>query len=466
MNWLRYSILVSGCLLALSCGNDDSDYKSLVPEDGEQYGGGTSTVINATVEAFGFASSTLTPEQSVDFGVGNSLFRQSWVTAPSSTTARDGLGPYFNAISCSSCHFKDGRGRPPAFDGEMGKGLLLRLSTAGTDPWGGALPDPVYGHQLQDLALQGVTVKGTYTISYQTTTETLADGTVVELLSPIYNINNLGYGPLAGGLLVSPRVANQIIGLGLLEAVPQSTYMGFADEFDADGDGISGRPNLVYDKESNSLKMGLFGWKANQPSIRQQTAAAFLNDVGITSSIFPDEYAPTGADISGIPNGGSPEIVDIAFNRVVLYSQTLSVPVRRNYSEQNVLRGKQVFNDMNCVACHKPKMQTGSDYYIEGLRNQTIRPYTDMLLHDMGPGLADGAPDYLATGSEWRTQPLWGIGLINTVNGHTRLLHDGRARNVTEAIMWHGGEAEQAKNKFKQLTTQERQDLLDFINSL
>jgi CxxC motif-containing protein (DUF1111 family) len=466
MNGLKISGFALLSLMMLSCGNDDSDYQRLSPEEGEQYGGGTSTVVNATVEAFGFASATLTADQSVDFGVGNSLFRQSWVTAPSSTTARDGLGPFFNAISCSACHFKDGRGRPPAFDGEMGKGLLLRLSVAGSDEWGGALNDPVYGHQLQDNALLGVTVKGTYTVAYQTLTETLADGTVVELLSPTYTINNLGYGSMAAGLLVSPRVGNQVIGLGLLEAVPHSTYLGYADEFDANGDGISGRANYVYDKESNSLKMGLFGWKANQPSIRQQVAAAFLNDIGITSPIFPDEYAPPGFDISTIPNGGTPEIDNVAFNRVVLYSQTLSVPVRRNYDAQNVLRGKQLFADLNCVACHIPKMQTGNDYYIEGLRNQTIRPFTDMLLHDMGSGLADGAPDYLATGSEWRTPPLWGIGLINTVNGHTRLLHDGRARNVTEAILWHGGEAEASKNAFKQLSQEERQDLLDFLNSL
>lgn len=453
-------------LMAMACTDNESDYKPLAAETGEEYGGGTSTVLNATGEAFGFASATLTPDQSVDFGVGNSLFRQSWVTAPSSTTARDGLGPFYNAISCSACHFKDGRGRPPAFDGELGKGLLLRLSIHGSDAWGGALPDPIYGHQLQDNAILGPTIKGVYTVTYQTVNETLADGTVVELQKPVYNINNPGYGPLAAGLLVSPRVANQIIGLGLLEAVPQSTYLAFADEFDANGDGISGRANYVYDKESNSLKMGLFGWKANQPSVKQQVGAAFLNDMGITSSLFPDEYAPVGADISGYPNGGTPEITDVAFNRVVLYSQTLSVPVRRNFSEQNVLRGKELFNSINCVACHIPKMQTGNSYYLEGLRNQTIRPYSDMLLHDMGDALADNAPDYLATGSEWRTQPLWGIGLINTVNGHTRLLHDGRARNVTEAILWHGGEAVTAKDKFKQLTAQEREDLLAFINSL
>lgn len=466
MKTLKLSCLLISSLLILSCANEGEDYQALTAEDGEQYSGGTSTVINATEEAFGFASSTLSADQSVDFGVGNSLFRQSWVTAPSSTTARDGLGPFFNAISCSSCHFKDGRGRPPAFDGEMGKGLLLRLNIAGTDEWGAGLTDPIYGHQLQDNALLGITPKGAFTITYQTINETLADGTVITLQSPTYHINSPGYGPLAGGLLISPRVANQVIGLGLLEAVQHDTYLGFADESDSNGDGISGRANYVYDKESNSIKMGLFGWKANQPSIRQQIAAAFLNDMGITSPIFPDEYAPAGFDISGIPNGGTPEIADVSFNRVVLYSQTLSVPVRRNYDAQNVLRGKKLFTDLKCASCHIPKMQTGNDHPIAGLRNQTIRPYTDMLLHDMGPGLADGSPDFLATGSEWRTQPLWGIGLINTVNGHTQLLHDGRARNVTEAILWHGGEAQQSKEMFKQLSTRERQDLLDFVNSL
>ncbi len=467
MRNIKYTGFALICLLGISCSDDDNGgYKKLSAEEGEMYSGGTTTVINATVEAFGFASPTLTPEQSVDFGVGNSLFRQSWVTAPSSTTARDGLGPFFNAISCSACHFKDGRGRPPAFDGEMGKGLLLRLNVTGTDEWGAGLPDPIYGHQLQDNALLDITPKGNYTITYNTITETLADGTVVTLQAPTYHINDPGYGAMAPGLLVSPRIANQIIGLGLLEAVPESTYLGFADEFDSDGDGISGRPNYVYDKESNSIKMGLFGWKANQPSIRQQVAAALLNDMGITSPIFPEEHAPVGFDLSTVPSGGSPEIEDIPFNRIVLYSQSLSVPVRRNYDEQNVLRGKQIFSDIKCASCHIPKMETGNGYYIEGLRNQTIRPYTDMLLHDMGTGLADNSPDFLATGNEWRTPPLWGIGLINTVNGHTRLLHDGRARNVTEAILWHGGEAEQSKGLFKELTTEERQDLLDFINSL
>jgi CxxC motif-containing protein (DUF1111 family) len=271
---------------------------------------------------------------------------------------------------------------------------------------------------------------------------------------------------LANGVLVSPRVANQIIGLGLLEAVEEQTLLNFADENDANGDGISGRANYVYDKMTNSLKMGRFGWKANQPNIRQQVAAAFVNDMGITSYVFPDEICPPGVDCNAIPNGGSPEISDSNFDKVVLYSQTLSVPMRRNYNDQNVLRGKQIFNSINCAACHIPKMQTGSGHSVASLRNQTIRPYTDMLLHDMGSGLADNAPDYLASGTEWRTQPLWGIGLINKVNKHTKLLHDGRARNVTEAILWHGGEAQASKDKFKQLSAKDREDLLAFINSL
>lgn len=448
----------------MACNSSESEeYKPLTPEEGEELSGGSSTVFNESAEAFGFASKDLTLDESADFAVGNSFFRQSWVSAPSSTTARDGLGPFFNANACASCHFKDGRGRPPAFDGELGRGLLLRLSLPGTNPDGSSFPDPEYGSQLQDNAILGQTIKGNYTITYQTSNETLADGTVVELQKPIYQIINLGYGALAGGVLVSPRVANQIVGMGLLEAVPENTILAFAAN---SSNGVSGKANYVHDVQSNSQKLGRFGWKSNQPSVRQQVAGAFSGDMGITSSIFPNENCPPGVDCGAIPNGGSPEISDANFNRVVLYSSALAVPVRRNYASQDVLKGKKIFEEINCTSCHIPKMQTGNDHPVSAFRNQTIRPYTDLLLHDMGNGLADGAPDFLATGNEWRTQPLWGIGLINTVNGHTRLLHDGRARNITEAVLWHGGEAQAAKNKFKQLATTERNQLLAFINSL
>lgn len=453
-------------LFSVACSKDEDNYVSLTAEDGEEFSGGVATANNATEEAFGFAYTGLNSSQSTDFGVGNSLFRQSWVSAPSSTTARDGLGPYYNAVACASCHFKDGRGRPPMYDGELGRGLLLRLSVPGIDAHGGPLAHPVYGEQLQDNAILGPTIKGQIGITYQTFTETLEDGTVVELKKPVYTINNLGYGSLGSDVMISPRIGNQIIGLGLLEAVPDATILSFADEFDSNGDGISGRPNYVYDIESNSSRMGRFGWKANQPSIKQQVAAAFSGDMGITSYLFPDEQCPPGVDCESIPNGGTPEITNINFDRVVLYAKALAVPIRRNHSEQDVLNGKKLFNDMQCVSCHKPKIQTGESYFIAGYRNQTIRPYTDLLLHDMGEGLADNASDFLATGSEWRTPPLWGIGLVKTVNKHTNFLHDGRARNLTEAILWHGGEAQSAKLKFKKLSTKEREDVLKFLNSL
>ncbi len=468
MEFLYKIFIFIFCLYFISCQEDNINNglinELLLVDEGEEYSGGEATVFNETQEAFGFFAKNLTQDEQSDFGIGNSFFRQSWVSSPASTTARDGLGPFFNANNCSSCHFKDGRGRPPAFDGQLGRGLLLRLSLAGSHPNGTAFSDPIYGNQLQDNAILGQTIKGKYSITYQTISETLLDGTLVELQKPIYQINTLGYGDLTNGILISPRIANQIIGLGLLEAVTESTILGFAAANNTNG--ISGRANYVHEVESDLKKIGRFGWKANQPSIRQQVAGAFSGDMGITTSIFPNENVPFGVDASLIPNGGSPEISNSNFDKIVLYSSTLAVPARRNFSNQDVLRGKKTFETINCTGCHIPKMQTGNTYSIAAFRNQTIRPYTDMLLHDMGEDLSDNAPDFLATGNEWRTQPLWGIGLIKIVNGHTNLLHDGRARNITEAILWHGGEAQNSKVKFKKLSTQDRNDLLAFINSL
>ncbi len=466
-NYKKALIVLVGVLFLSCTKNEKEEYIPLpVEKEGEQYSGGETTVFNKSEEAFGFFAPNLSIDEQLDFGVGNSFFRQNWVVAPASTTARDGIGPFFNAISCSSCHFKDGRGRAPLVAGETGHGLLLRLSIAGIDGNGGNLPDPIYGGQLQDGAVLGQTIEGKISIVYQSITEIFADGTTVVLQKPSYQINTLGFGPLASNLQISPRVANQMIGMGLLEAIPESTLLGFADENDTNKDGVSGKINYVHDVRTNSKKIGRFGWKANQPNIRQQVAAAFLGDMGITTSMFSNENAPFGVDLTAIANGGTPEISDLNFDRVVLYSSTLAVPARRNYAEQNVLKGKKTFETIGCANCHIPKIQTGNNHTITALRNQTIRPYTDLLLHDMGADLADNTPDFKATGTEWRTQPLWGIGLIETVNNHTNLMHDGRAKNVTEAILWHGGEAKSAKDKFKKLTATERSELLEFINSL
>ena len=459
--------IISSCILItlIGCQNDD-DYTALNVEIGEELSGGSTTVFNATEEAFGFSASQLTFQEQSDFGIGNSFFRQSWVSAPASTTARDGLGPFFNAVSCASCHFKDGRGRPPGFDGETARGLLLRLSTNGIATDGSSLPDPIYGHQLQDNAILGVAVKGGFTISYQDIVENFEDGTQVILKKPIYTISNLAYGSLSAGLKISPRLANQIIGLGLLEAVEDITILNLADPNDTNGDGISGKPNYVYDIASNKTVMGRFGWKANQPNVKQQVAAAFGGDMGITSVLFPNENCPPGMNCDEIPNGGAPEISDSNLNKVALYASTLAVPARRNSDNKKVLKGKKTFETIGCTSCHTPKLVTGSSHPIAALRNQTIRPYTDLLLHDMGSALADNAPDFLASGNEWRTPPLWGIGLLEVVNKFTFLMHDGRARNVEEAILWHGGEAQVAKTAYKKLSLQDRNDLLQFINTL
>ncbi|WP_103866226.1 di-heme oxidoredictase family protein [Aquimarina sp. I32.4] len=465
MNRFNLIILKLFVIIFIGCSKDDSKEYTLLPENEEEFSGGETTVFDISPNAFGFFARNLTTEQELIFGTGNSLFNQSWVTAPASTIARDGLGPFFNARACSGCHFKDGRGRPPKFDGEKPSGLLFRLSVPGVNALGGNLPDPNYGGQFQDDVIQGILVEGDIKITYKPITVTYPDGATVTLQDPTYNFVNLNYGPMAANVQISPRVANQMIGLGLLDAVPESTLLSYADEFDSDGDGISGRPNYVYDIETQSVKIGRFGWKSNQPNLRQQVAGAFSGDLGITTSLFPNENCPNGVDCDAIINGGTPEIPDENLDKVTFYSAALAVPARRDFDKQEILEGKQLFEDADCVACHIPVLQTGT-YPIKALENQTIRPYTDLLLHDMGDGLADNTPDFLATGKEWRTPPLWGTGLIETVNGHTNLLHDGRARTIEEAILWHDGEALAAKNEFMNLASEERTKLIDFIKSL
>lgn len=452
-------------LIMIGCSNNEEIYIPLVAEENEAFSGGETTIFDVSVNAFGFQAPNLVGDNSLFFFTGNSLFNQNWVTAPASTTARDGLGPFFNARACSTCHFKDGRGKAPESIGDLNHGLLLRLSIPGTDLNGGNKPDPIYGGQLQDQSVTNATTEASFSISYSDKIVNYSDGTSVTLRNPEYIINDLAYGNLASNLQVSPRVAQQMVGLGLLEAVTENTLLSFADEFDTDNDGVSGRPNYVWNIETQSTTIGRFGWKANQPTIKQQISAAFAGDLGITSTLFPDENCPEGVDCSSFANGGSPEISDENIGKVTLYSSTLAVPGRRDYDEINILEGKKLFIDSKCTSCHIAKMTTGS-HEIPALENQTIRPYTDLLLHDMGTDLADNTPDFKATGTEWRTPPLWGIGLIETVNGHTNLLHDGRARTIEEAILWHGGEAENSKNIFVNLTSEERTKIIDFIKTL
>jgi CxxC motif-containing protein (DUF1111 family) len=462
---------IAMCLVTGACdsGGDDEPLRA---EEGEELSGGSNfTTFVRTEEAFGEQGEGVTSTEEVQFVTGNSFFRSNWVTAPSSVKTLDGLGPMMNAISCSSCHFKDGRAKPPAAPNDVLNGLLFRLSIPGAGPHGEPVDEPNYGGQFQDKAIMGADEEGTVQVTYEEITGTYADGTGYTLRKPIYTFAALQYGPMDPSMLYSPRIAQQVPGLGLLEAVPESFIRSLEDAADRNGDGISGRVNEVWNEASQQTSLGRFGWKANVPTVLQQTAGALHGDIGITSSMYPSDglTAEQSARYKDMPTGGengAPEISDETLNKIVAYMKTLSVPARRDWRDATVLRGKQLFTSLQCAACHVSRMATGTGNSITALDNQTIRPYTDLLLHDMGEGLADNRPDFLATGSEWRTPPLWGIGMIQSVNHHTFLLHDGRARNITEAILWHGGEATTAKEGFTRLPAEDRDALIKFIESL
>lgn len=458
--WLMLSggflILFSGLVIVWA--QDGSDRHELL--------GGQTTIFNTTPNAFGQPAPGLERMDELHFFVGNSFFNQNWVAAPSSTEARDGLGPFFNSRSCAGCHFKDGRGRAPEFDGENPTGFLIRLSIPEQDDHGAYRPDPVYGGQFQDQSIFGQG-EGDLFVSYVEIPGTFPDGTPYSLRQPVYHFENLAYGDMHPDVMISPRVANQMIGLGLLEAIPDATLLALADPADADGDGISGRVNIVWDYTAASTAIGRFGWKANQPTLLQQVAGAFSGDMGITTFVFPALNCPTGdAACLSAQNGGQPEIDDDDLLKVVLYSSVLAVPAQRNADDPTVMRGQRLFDEVGCTACHMDTLETGIHPRFDILSNQTIHPYTDLLLHDMGDGLADNRPDYEASGSEWRTPPLWGIGLIATVNGHTYYLHDGRAHSLLEAILWHGGEAEAVRQAFMELSAADREAILAFLESL
>ncbi|MEL6668416.1 MAG: di-heme oxidoredictase family protein [Bacteroidota bacterium] len=437
----------------------------LQPEENEELSAGSATVFMQSGIAFGQPAPSLTREQKNAFGVGNTFFNQSWVAAGNTAKGFDGLGPLFNAQSCSSCHRRDGRARLPVDDTYPKPGFLMRMSIGNT-PEGGPIPDPSYGGQLQDRAIHGIDAEGDIEISFEYFAGEYPDGTTYELRKPVYRYASLTQGKIQARHF-SPRIANHLVGMGLLEAIPDQTLIDLSDPDDLDGDGISGRINYVPHVEmENQLVPGRFGWKATQPTVRQQVASAFSGDMGLTSELFPNENCPHSIDCDQLPNGGNPEVTTSQLNRVTSYVSGLAVPVRRDWSDQSVLRGKAIFRELNCNACHVEKLTTGAHAEIEQLSHQVIRPYTDLLLHDMGPDLADNSPDFLATGQEWRTPPLWGIGLFEKVNGHTNYLHDGRATNLEEAILWHGGEAEQIRDSFKELTAEDREALINFLNSL
>lgn len=391
---------------------------------------------------------------------GDAAFEATFVTAPASVNA--GLGPVYNNNSCVSCHARDGRGRPPG-PGENIASMLFRVSAPGQNAHGGPLDLPGFGTQLQERSVFGIEPEGSVSIAYTDSTASFADGTQYKLRVPRYSMRS-AYRPTDASMMLSPRVAPPVFGLGLLEAISETTILSFADESDANGDGISGRPNRVRDIRSGSTALGRFGWKAGAPSLLQQAAAAYHDDMGITTSLFPVEACHGQPQADGRTD--DPELGDKELEATVYYTQTLAVPARRNINDADVRRGETVFREAGCTGCHRASMTTGALAGVPEVSGQRIAPYTDLLLHDMGEALADGRPDYIADGREWRTPPLWGIGLTQIVNGHTYFLHDGRARNLLEAVMWHGGEAERSREHVRKLPAGDRMALLRFLESL
>lgn len=427
--------------------------------------GGDATVHNTGRDSFAQPVPGLSNAEASAFAVGNSFFNDNWVTAPASTTGRDGLGPIFNAQSCSSCHFKDGRGQPPEDDEDPVRGLLLRVSVVDAD--GNVVPSPTIGDQLQDRSIRGVPPEGSIRIRIVDRPGRYADGQPFSLAEPHYEVITPDGRPFPEDLLISPRVAPAVFGVGLLEAIPDAALEAAADPDDADGDGISGRTNHVVDPATGERVLGRFGWKGAVPTVKAQNAGAFNGDIGITSSAHPAQpCSPVEAECLAKPSGGDPELDDHKLDRVTFYTRTLAVPARRTAADETTLAGNRRFLELGCDACHTPEQRTGPVDDVPQLSEQVIRPYTDLLVHDMGAGLADRRPDGEASGTEWRTPPLWGIGLVETVNGHTRFLHDGRARDLEEAILWHGGEAKASRDRFTRLSAEQREELLAFLESL
>jgi CxxC motif-containing protein (DUF1111 family) len=423
--------------------------------------GGKTTVFQESSFSFSTPATNLVGNNMEQHLAGDAAFEQAFVTAPASVN--QGLGPVFNNNACIACHPKDGRAPHP--DNVNGfTGFFLRASMPGSDINGGPLPVPGFGGQLAHKAVYGTEPEVSFGVTYTEHTVTYDDGETISLRKPVYYVSN-SYISFPANAMLSPRVGPPVFGLGLLEAIPESQIIALADETDSDGDGISGKPNYVWNTASQQLELGRFGWKGINPTVLQQCAGAYNDDMGVTTTYFPVESS------NGQTNGtdlllNDPELSQEELDEVTFYCRTLGVPAPRDVNDPTVVRGELLFKKINCTGCHTTKMTTGTFDGIPEISNQTIYPFSDGLLHDMGFGLADNRPSFDATGHEWKTRPLWGIGLTQVVGGHTNFLHDGRARNLEEAIMWHGGEASKSISLYKALTKQQREAIITFLNSL
>jgi len=499
----------------------------------EHLAGGDATLFVTNEDAFSTRPEMIAKNFKHDgnFTTGDHLFR----------TPHADIGPLLNTGTCQGCHLNDGRGVVPATSSDPMTSMLVKLG----DDNGKA--DPIYGDQIQPFAVQSFSTNDFESgfakymgsvngdelygeafpfVEFEIITGTYADGTNYELRNPIYKVKDLSFGGFKQDIHFSARVAPQAFGVGLLEAIPEGNLLKLVDENDADNDGISGRASMVTEKLTGEKKIGRFAYKAQNPSVLQQVAGAYNGDIGITTSIFGNEPCTENQLACQMVAeqekkvGADKDFSDLELAMVEFYNRVLGVPARRGYDTDNqtwdedITAGRRLFMEMNCSGCHTPRHVTGEaagsllgEISLIGLEadaepiamlsNQTIYPYTDLLLHDMGgsctvtreledgtscsssedqgetciyvqrcEGLADGLIQGDASGTEWKTPALWGLGLVQTVNPHSTFLHDGRARTIEEAILWHGGEAQNSKQSFMNLQQSERQQVLAFLGSL
>jgi CxxC motif-containing protein (DUF1111 family) len=473
---MRSSVRTRAAALALTCVAGAAPLAAVDEIDPAALSAGGFTLVRFDSEAYSEPAPGLSLAQQQKFMRGRHHFNQPWVVFPS--LAGDwGLGPTFISDRCSGCHVKAGRGNVPAGAREQLLSTLVRISIPGATEHGAPIPHPDYGDQLQNQGLMGQSLGSTFLgervppeaelyLDWEERTVTLPDGETLSLRKPKLRIEKPNFGSLGPEVMYSVRIAQPIFGLGLLEAVPERTLLELAEKQKASG--VNGRPNYVYDDINRRTALGRFGWKANQPSIKQQIAAAFIGDLGVTSPLYDKENCPPVQTLCAEqPPGNNPELVDVNWEELEFWTQALAVPARRNVDDPQFQRGEQLFAQVKCAVCHVPEMKTAAKVpAFKQLANQTFRAYTDLLLHDMGEELADGRPDFQAGPRDWRTPPLWGLGLSRTVNGSTAMLHDGRARSVTEAILWHGGEAAPSREAFRNLPKADRDALVKFAESI
>ncbi len=441
----------------------------------EALSAGSFTVALADATAYAEPAPVLSYREREKFLRGRQHFNQKWVVFPS-LGGDWGLGPTFIADRCSACHVGAGRGDVPKSADKQLLSVLVRISIPGEDEHGAPKPHPDYGDQIQNQGLMGQDKDATYLgervqpeaeiyLDWQDVPVAFADGEKLTLRQPKLRLEKLNFGPLGPEVMYSLRIAQPVFGLGLLEAVSEADILQIAERQKSQG--VGGRPNYVWDAINKRVALGRFGWKSNQPSIRQQIAAAFHGDIGVTSPLFDKENCPpVQQDCAYQPPGNQPELIELNWDELEFWTQALAVPARRNVGSAEFRRGETLFERAKCSVCHVPEMKAGKLPGLPQIEGQIFRAYTDLLLHDMGEDLSDNRPEFKAGGRDWRTPPLWGIGLSETVSGSTAMLHDGRARNLTEAILWHGGEARASREAFRNMPKADREALLKFLSSI